>query len=226
MRIDVQADILLRLIGAASTEETRFYLNGVGVRTRARTNGVVLEATDGHILAIEHDENGEADGPVIVSAAAIADVARVVKAMQKMRCDRKTMRVTITAHAFRIYIRLPNGETNDAVASPNHTFTEPGGAFIDGMFPDVERVIPRPPEDGVPVLRNGFNPAKALQLAQTAKTLDKRNTELPCLFWQNGEGDPTLVRVAGAPNWLGVLMPMRADVGGPLPAWFDIGRHE
>lgn len=217
--LQVSADILIRLVGAAPTEQTRYYLNGVHVRTRQRTPGVVLEATDGHMLAIEHDEHGAATAPGIVRTAAIADIARVAKIRAKqLRIGLDGLRVVVEPKTFRVFPL-----NSDAYDSPEHSFTD-GEAFVDGTFPECERVIPKPSEDNAaPLFRGGLNPALLLQLARTAKTLDKKTAALPCVFFQNGEGDPALVRVKGAPNWLGVLMPMRADVAGPRPAWYECG---
>lgn len=51
--------ILLNLINAASKDETRLYLNGVNIRKHNHKNLIVMEASDGKILAQHRIQNEE-----------------------------------------------------------------------------------------------------------------------------------------------------------------------
>lgn len=112
---------------AISTEETRYYLNGIYMHATAgpapRLRGV---ATDGHRLArIELDlPDGAADMPgVIVPRKCVAEVRKL---LDEMAGDAP---VEISLSAAKIRFRF----------SADSTLTS---KLIDGTFPDYSRVIP------------------------------------------------------------------------------------
>lgn len=195
-------DALQRLAGAASSEQTRFYLNGVCVMKRRNTDGVLLCAMDGHMLALENDEHGtlHATDPlvsIIVHTDAIADIVRVAKARHKKDLEARTLRVGIDRDGF---VLMANQDIR-------HSFTSPT-VLIDGTFPDVERVIPRFDDDAESTLKQAsFDAKRVLRLAATAKTT-KNGSPLVFRMWQTDSASPAVMRVAGAPKWLGVLMPI------------------
>lgn len=76
MKFRINADLFRAVSVAVSTEETRYYLNGVNVEQHP-VKGVILTATDGHRLLCAHDENGETDGAYIVPAG--KDLIRATK---------------------------------------------------------------------------------------------------------------------------------------------------
>jgi DNA polymerase-3 subunit beta len=129
-RIAVDTNELIRLIDktrfAISTEETRYYLNGLYLHTVNEGGEVKLRAvaTDGHRLAL-------AEMPAPEGAAGLPGVI----------VPRKTI-----AEARRLMESA--GETVDLQVSPQKVRFEFGAAaltskVIDGAFPDYLRVIPR-----------------------------------------------------------------------------------
>jgi DNA polymerase-3 subunit beta len=113
---------------AISTEETRYYLNGIHIHATAgsspKLRGV---ATDGHRLArIELDlPAGAADMPgVIVPRKCVNEVRKL---LDEMAGDAP---VEVSLSAAKIRFRF----------SADTTLTS---KLIDGTFPDYERVIPR-----------------------------------------------------------------------------------
>jgi DNA polymerase III subunit beta len=123
------APVLRRLFDKAkfaiSTEETRYYLNGVYMHAAKGPGGPVLRcvATDGHRLArIEAPLPLEAEGlpGVIVPRKTVGELRKLLED------DEMTIAVSVS-------------ETKVRFATPEVTLTS---KVIDGTFPDYARVIP------------------------------------------------------------------------------------
>jgi DNA polymerase-3 subunit beta len=123
---DVASGALARLIDktrfAISTEETRYYLNGIYLHGHGAKLRAV--ATDGHRLALaEMDAPGGADGMpgVIVPRKTVAELRRLIDGM--------------------------DGEISVKVSESKIRFEMDGmvltSKLIDGNFPDYDRVIPK-----------------------------------------------------------------------------------
>jgi DNA polymerase-3 subunit beta len=129
-KFQIAAAELRRLIDktrfAISTEETRYYLNGIYLHHAKGSAGAVLRAvaTDGHRLAL-----AETDAPKGSSSLKGVIVPR--KAVQEARrlLDDAPETVTVEASDAKIVFRI--GEA---------TLTS---KLIDGSFPDYQRVIPK-----------------------------------------------------------------------------------
>lgn len=111
---------------AISTEETRYYLNGVYMHVADADGGKVLRcvATDGHRLArIDADlPEGAADMPgVIVPRKTVGEMRKLL--------DDDDMAIAVSV-----------SETKIRFATPDITLTS---KVIDGTFPDYSRVIPQ-----------------------------------------------------------------------------------
>jgi DNA polymerase III subunit beta len=124
-----RAAVLRRLFDKAkfaiSTEETRYYLNGVYMHVSTAETGKVLRcvATDGHRLA-------RIDAPLPDGADGMAGVIvprKTVGELRKLLEDDDTM------------IAVSVSETKVRFATPEITLTS---KVIDGTFPDYTRVIP------------------------------------------------------------------------------------
>ena len=125
-----KADVLRRLFDkskfAISTEETRYYLNGVYMHVADAEDGRVLRcvATDGHRLArIDADlpEGAEAMAGVIVPRKTVGELRKLL--------DDDDMSIAVSV-----------SETKIRFATPDITLTS---KVIDGTFPDYTRVIPQ-----------------------------------------------------------------------------------
>lgn len=124
------AHVLRRLFDkskfAISTEETRYYLNGVYLHVADSDGGKVLRcvATDGHRLArIDADlPEGAADLPgVIVPRKTVGELRKLL--------DTDDMEIAVSV-----------SETKIRFSTPDLTLTS---KVIDGTFPDYTRVIPQ-----------------------------------------------------------------------------------
>ncbi|WP_084861616.1 DNA polymerase III subunit beta [Salibaculum halophilum] len=124
------APVLRRLFDkskfAISTEETRYYLNGVYMHVSQGEDGQVLRcvATDGHRLArIDADLPQGAEGMpgVIVPRKTVGELRKLL--------DDDDMQIAVSV-----------SETKVRFATPDITLTS---KVIDGTFPDYTRVIPQ-----------------------------------------------------------------------------------
>tara|TARA_R110002033_G_scaffold1157_9_gene10880 strand:+ start:2818 stop:3936 length:1119 start_codon:yes stop_codon:yes gene_type:complete len=111
---------------AISTEETRYYLNGVYMHVATGEDGKVLRcvATDGHRLArIDTDLPAGADEMpgVIVPRKTVGELRKLL--------DDDEMKIAVSV-----------SETKVRFATPDITLTS---KVIDGTFPDYTRVIPQ-----------------------------------------------------------------------------------
>ncbi len=142
----IPAKELRRLFGktrsAISTEETRYYLNGVYMHVAEANGERVLRcvATDGHRLArIDADlpEDAEEMPGVIIPRKAIAELGKLLEE------DGNDIAVSVS-------------ETKVRFATPEVTLTT---KVIDGTFPDYVRVIPTGNERRMEVDALEFNRA-------------------------------------------------------------------
>ncbi|TDR88122.1 DNA polymerase III subunit beta [Enterovirga rhinocerotis] len=146
----IGASDLKRLIDktqfAISTEETRYYLNGIYLHTIEVEGEVRLRAvaTDGHRLArIELPAPAGADGMpgIIVPRKAVAEIQKLV--------------VDEAGEAVRVEL---------SPAKIRFTFGEGGGVvltskLIDGTFPDYQRVIPAGNDKRLTIEKKDFQDA-------------------------------------------------------------------
>ncbi|MDF2367367.1 DNA polymerase III subunit beta [Sneathiella sp.] len=157
------ANILKRLIDktrfAISTEETRYYLNGIYLHA-AETDGVPMlraVATDGHRLArVETPIPSDAEGMpgVIVPRKAVSEVLRLI--------DERDEPVAISLSETKICFSF-----GDTILTSK---------LIDGTFPDYERVIP---EGNDKVLElDGKSFAQAVDRVSTVATEKTRAIKL------------------------------------------------
>lgn len=188
----------------ASTEETRYYLNGVYVEPHP-CGGVNLVATDGHRLFIAYDAFGEATAPAIVRLSKAA-----LKACKPSASDRKHgVHCTLTVNIEGLATVLDN---NGCVAASDRQ------TIIDGRFPDYRRVLPRTQDaTGAP---GSFNPKYLAEFAKAGSDLHPNGLGNIGLRGAD-EGAPHSVHWDGVENAMGVLMPVRSAHGGQRPAFID-----
>lgn len=119
-------DVIDRTQFAVSTEETRYYLNGLYIhaKTEGQTNVLRIVATDGHRLACVESplpQGAEKMSGVIVPRKTVAEI-------RKLLDDTKSETVAISLSENKIRFVLEDV-----------TLTS---KLIDGTYPDYERVIP------------------------------------------------------------------------------------
>lgn len=144
---------------AISTEETRYYLNGVYMHVADGEDGKALRcvATDGHRLA-------RIDAPLPDGAAEMAGVIVPRKTVGELRklLDDDDMQIAVSV-----------SETKIRFATPDITLTS---KVIDGTFPDYTRVIPAGNTRKLEVDAKDF--AKAVDLVATVSSERSRAVKL------------------------------------------------
>jgi DNA polymerase-3 subunit beta len=144
---------------AISTEETRYYLNGVYMHVATSEEGQVLRcvATDGHRLA-------RIDAALPAGAAAMAGVIVPRKTVGELRklLDEDDMDIAVSV-----------SETKVRFATPDITLTS---KVIDGTFPDYTRVIPQGNTRKLEVDASDF--AKAVDRVATVSSERSRAVKL------------------------------------------------
>jgi DNA polymerase-3 subunit beta len=144
---------------AISTEETRYYLNGIFLHTVQAGDATVLRAvaTDGHRLArIEVPAPEGADGMpgVIVPRKAVAEIQKLVETgEEKALIELSSAKIRLTVGGVVLTSKL-----------------------IDGTFPDYQRVIPSGNDKRLTVERDDF--AKAVDRVSTISSERGRAVKL------------------------------------------------
>jgi len=129
-KFEIEAAELRRLIDktrfAISTEETRYYLNGIYLHHAKGADGAVLRAvaTDGHRLALAETKAPKGSATlkgVIVPRKAVAEARRLLEDAPET--------VTVEASDSKIVFQIGEAKLTSKL--------------IDGSFPDYQRVIPK-----------------------------------------------------------------------------------
>ena len=162
------ADLFASVEHAISTEETRYYLNGIYLHPE----GLALRAaaTDGHRLArlsIDAPDGAASFAPTILPRGAVAVLDKLLAAAAKSSPDALvTVRAEGTlgsaGQAARLRFAMPAADDGEV---------ELVTKSIDGSFPDYTRVIPDSPEVTVRIDRAGLIEAvKRVSVLAESKT--------------------------------------------------------
>ncbi|MGF1561445.1 MAG: DNA polymerase III subunit beta [Geminicoccaceae bacterium] len=159
----VAAETLIRLIDktrfAISTEETRYYLNGIFLHAHEQgaTSTLRAVATDGHRLAmVETDLPAGAEGmpAAIVPRKAVLELRKLLDEVgDDVQVRLSDSRIQFTVGSAVLHTRL-----------------------IDGTFPDYERVIPKGNDKILRLDNKAF--AEAVDRVQTIATEKSRAVKL------------------------------------------------
>jgi DNA polymerase-3 subunit beta len=137
---------IARVTGAISTEETRYYLNGVAVRKVAEWTWR-FQATNGHVLKMVDIPLPDAEGTL--PDLTILPRAFVHMLLSKFDKCKGPLRLTYGPKVLR---NQPDGTTLDlqpaawrfaVTGKIGNVDGEIVSRLIDGTYPDVDRVVPR-----------------------------------------------------------------------------------
>jgi DNA polymerase-3 subunit beta len=206
LKVTLSIRALRATLVAVSTEETRYYLNGINLEFTP--DGVTMCATDGHRMIVLRQPYGEH-----AATAAHASVIVPRDLVAKLKVKHKTLDETT----------LTIGD--DGRLLFEHAGEMFGGARVDGSFPDYRRVVPQE-LDCKPAQ---YNPAYLADFAKARKELGGDRTTSPIVRY-NG-GSPAVVDFAYGTGFqaIGVLMPIRDRTettyytwaSAPATAWPD-----
>lgn len=217
MRVIANLSRLARIVNFASTEATRFYLQGVAVDA-TRPSGRVLVATDGHIMGMWKDADAYVEGtgaPAIIASATILEAWKAAPKIAKAKgYDLDHLRLVIDGDHKRALCTIEPGEEPTPGEERPTLWRAPtdDGHLVDGTFPDWRRVVPRiePGHHGAPA-----PVLSAVQLGMIAKAV-ATGGRISSGWIQVTGGNPKDPQLVTAPAWadfLGVIMPATQNVG-------------
>lgn len=196
--IKVKASYFKAASVCMSTEETRYYLNGVYIEPCA-AGGVTLTATDGHRLVCIHDKDGTCDKPTIVGLPKGA-----------------------------LKVRNPEGDVTvgEDGLFRHGTFISLNTVIVDGTYPDYRHVVCLTEKSGLghaaaPAIKGRY----LADFARIASILAEQRDDQMAVRIITGpaESEPALISFPSSAHAFGIIMPMRAS---PPPAkyqWFIAG---
>lgn len=207
----VDAHLFASVALARSNEETRYYLHGVGVEPCA-DGGVLMVATNGHVLLAARDPKGWCRG-----AAIVRPDAALLRAASAKGKDKSLPGRALVASANRAAVCSVKSE-HEASDGDLVWLSEPGPTVlalqwrdvcIDGAFPDWRRVLP---VDAKPALQAAIamQPGYLRVLGQAMGKV---------LSFSIRDHNSAILVSGGPSNIFGLLMPCRVDDTPSVPAW-------
>jgi DNA polymerase-3 subunit beta len=155
---------------AISTEETRYYLNGIYLHATRNNENPVLRAvaTDGHRLArveMQLPEGAAGMPGVIIPRKTVLELRKLVEESEQ--------EVEIALSETKIRFAIPGSAPNGAAPGSSATLIS---KLIDGTFPDYDRVIPSNNDKILDVKCKAF--AEAVDRVSTISTEKSRAVKL------------------------------------------------
>jgi len=198
LKVTLNIRALRATLVAVSTEETRYYLNGINLEFTP--DGVVMAATDGHRMIVLRQPYSE-HAPTGAHASVI--VPRDLVAKLKINPRMKTLDTT----------DLTIGD--DGRLTFEHAGESYGGARVGGNFPDYRRVVPQ----DLTGETAQYDPIYLADFAKARKELGGDRTTSPVVRY-NG-GSPAVVDFAYGTGFhaIGVLMPIRDRTDATYYSW-------
>jgi len=213
---------LAAVSGAASHEQTRFYMNGVFVETVQ--NQPAMVATDGHRLYTMNAARKLEEGQVVVDSFILPNdtIERIIKtaaldgkALSKHM--REALHVVITHDKDTRAITWAICTIEDGIShagegnAPAHyvtAYSKGEGHAIDGNFPEWRRVIPVKDEKAA-LAPIGCNAGYLADFARAVKLLTGKAGAALAIHALMGAESPIEMTIPSCPAFYGVLMPMR-----------------
>lgn len=218
----VTADLFRRAYAAVSTEETRFYLNGVNVEPCPSGSGAVLVGTDGHRLIAIRDGDavvGERAGIVWLTPTMLKALAARPK-----RGGPAVYRVLAVKGDKAAVVELPKTDGGPDYATalslvdrPDHTVVafQWCDAIVDAEFPDWRRAVGEPAENNAPV-----GAVNVEILAPLVHALNDSTGTPGFRFWPSAAGGIFAIPYTGKIEGFGIVMTMRGPAAPPsVPDW-------
>jgi len=209
MTIRVNANLFRIAHSVASTEETRYYLNGVFVEPHP-CGGVLLTATDGHRLLTVYDREGHAVRPLILRQSKESE--RLSKPGKKD--GGRILKFEAPSGYGPVMAEFSIKASAEVIGTARMD-------VIDGTYPDYRRAVPRYlPETGSPA---NFSPIYIESFAKVARELAAESGfgRGMIRIATSDSCSAALIHFEVFPDAFGVLMPMRGGDRTNVPDWLD-----
>jgi hypothetical protein len=227
MFVQTKVELLERMLRAAGSEQTRYYLTGVHIRSHAE-GGCVVESSNGHIAAMYYDVDGETNdtGDVrgIVAPKAIAEIVKAAKVWAKdARINYSDVRAKVFENGYTFFTDATKETGGTRVIGLSGIDPK---CFIDGSFPDVSAILKLlKVKPGLEAKHTApIDPHKFAQLASTFSDKPIRNkvnqSGYAFRIFETDETSALIIR-GESDEWLGLLMPMQDKLApkSALPEW-------
>jgi DNA polymerase-3 subunit beta len=216
MQAQINLKHVLAALNCVSTEETRYYLQGVCIEVSERASLAV--ATDGHVLLATHCllDTATPDNTLLGSFILSSESLKAVKI--KHFFDPLATLTQVDAAVLKI------------TCGAGSAWGYPNGAdfyvkLVDGSFPDWRRVIPMDTdlkEAQTHIDDMDYDIRKLAQFSKAAAVLNgpHKRSGNPFSLARGGDG-PALVRFGDESNVIGAIMPCRSGGAqrGKRPDW-------
>jgi hypothetical protein len=203
--IQFNASFLAALMPFRAMNDVRYYLGGIHV-TPHPDGGALLIATNGHIMMCVYDTSATCSEAVTFALGADAVKhcgARVGQPPSVVTINPITQRLTISSGVGQELYLQPGKCLLDYAEKPD-------GAVRTSAFPDWRRIVPK-----VADLKPGYAgcvQAKYIEQAARSHPLRGKRHMTPAIrFWQVNETGIVAVEYEGAPEYMGLIMPMRLE---------------
>lgn len=197
IKIKVDAELIKILFPFAGVNDIRYYLNGFHIQ-KHKDGGVIIQATNGHVLGAILDTCGSIEG---------ADEA-IIK-VEKSALSKLKSGDFITVQKDSLSVHWVSGLKK---------FIQPGSAIINGKFPGTEHFTKD--KKFIRGLPGSYNP-EYLKLA--ASTLVGGRYQGISFFYrediENPQDSPIYFRSGSLPGFYGIIMPLRDSIEEALPDW-------
>lgn len=216
-RISVCAKRFYAALQFISTEETRYYLNGVFIEPHP-DGGVIMAASDGHLLAAVRDKSAYITGDG-------GWICPVPKGPFTTALKRKTAG---TLHFVGSSVYLTDAILGQDATSPEFDPTKITAQHnaiayakpVDGTFPDWRRLIPSAtPDTSTRIVLNGkhFD-----QFTKAVAALAEDGTPELSIAMPRDMQSPIVIQSGRATDFFGLVMPMREQQKAePTPDWLN-----
>jgi DNA polymerase-3 subunit beta len=207
MRAAYPIDHVAALLPFVSTEETRYYLNGVHLEPDR-----LAIATDGHSLAAWRSVDAFCEGEATVSLP--TSLPKSVKYQRNWLVVRDRVATIVSA---------PDAMNGEGVINNDKlplVLGLPSNAVIDGTYPDWRRIVPAGTGK---IEAASINPLQLAKLTKLAVSVGKirKSPPPPIVLKPTDETDaaPILFGLSYIPDLFGIVMPMARCGKLELPKW-------
>ncbi|MHC8493397.1 hypothetical protein ACTU44_11890 [Thalassospira sp. SM2505] len=206
-----------------STEETRYYLNGVFIEPHP-DGGVLMVATDGHVLAAIRDRNARIEG----DGGWICPIPKQQFITALKRKDAGTLHfVGNTAYLIDAIIGIEACE--DGFDPTKITEFHRAIAYappIDGTFPDWRKVIPHDAIDKTS--RFAVNGKHFDRFTKAIATLAESGVAALNISTPPDDQSPVMITSGATRDFFGLVMPMRdySEGGATAYEWLNLPAPE
>lgn len=197
MNLNLKARLVAAIAQFKASHDIRYYLNGVYVEPRT-TGGAVIVATNGHAMGAWLDESAGIDRPAILKVS-----AKLLTACH----GAETNRLTIIDDRLAVV---------DQYGIEVHIQPEPGKWEVHGKFPNWAAVIGKA-ADAQHGLQSALNP-EYIESMSRALRIGAGSKHMSITTRQRAPHESIVFTSTYAPNFVGVIMPLREDEA-PLPKW-------